>query len=65
MKKIFSENDALQQSMMWNFDRVKYDNMLINKNKKKKLLKIKYIISGWENYQDLIDEVILLNFLIN
>jgi len=67
MKKIFSENDALQQSMIWNYERIKYDDMLKNKNKStpnnknKKLLKIKYIISGWENYQDIIDEVILLN----
>jgi hypothetical protein len=34
MKQIFSENDAIQQSMMWNFDRIKYDNMLKTKNKK-------------------------------
>lgn len=25
MKKLFSENDALQSSMIWNFERVKYD----------------------------------------
>lgn len=57
MKKIFSDNDALQQSMIWNFERVKYDSMLKNKNKK--LLKIKYLISGWENNDDIVDEVIL------
>ena len=58
MKQIFSENDAMQQSMMWNFERVKYDAMLKDNNKK--LLKIKYLISGWEDKQDIINEVILL-----
>jgi hypothetical protein len=57
MKQIFSENDAMQQSMMWNFERVKYDAMLKDNNKK--LLKIKYLISGWEDKQDIINEVIL------
>ena len=57
MKKIFSENDALQQSMVWNFERVKYDAMLKSKNKK--LLKIKYLVSGWEDIADVYDEVIL------
>ena len=56
MKKIFSENDAMQNSMVWNFERVKYDSILKEKNKK---LRIKYLISGWEDYQDIIDEVIL------
>ena len=58
MKKIFSENDAMQQSMMWNFERIKYDNMLKTKNKKN--LKIKYIIDM--DNQDIINEVILLNY---
>lgn len=58
MKKIFSENDAMQNSMVWNFERVKYDAMLKKKNKK---LRIKYLITGWENYQDVIDEVILIS----
>ena len=48
----------MQQSMMWNFERVKYDAMLKDNNKK--LLKIKYLISGWEDKQDIINEVILL-----
>lgn len=56
MKKIFSENDAMQNSMVWNFERVKYDALLKKQNKK---LRIKYLISGWEDYQDIIDEVIL------
>ena len=58
MKQIFSENDAMQSSMMWNFERIKYDNMLKNKNKKN--LKIKYIID-MDNI-DIINEVILLNY---
>ena len=45
---------------MWNFERVKYDAMLMDNNKK--LLKIKYLISVMENNQDIIDEVILLKF---
>ena len=61
MKSIFSENDALQQSMVWNFKRVKYDDMLKKNNKKN--LKIKYLISGWEDNNDIIDEVILLNYV--
>jgi hypothetical protein len=55
MKKIFSENDAMQQSMMWNFERVKYDHSLKENNKKN--LKIKYIISGWEDYNDIVDDI--------
>lgn len=65
MKKIFSENDAMQNSMVWNFERVKYDAMLKDKNKKKhkNKLKIKYLISGWENYNDIVDEIILLKLI--
>lgn len=59
MKKIFNENDAMQQSMMWNFDRVKYDAFLKNKNKDGDLLKIKYLITGWDNYSEIIDEIVL------
>jgi len=60
MKKIFNENDALQNSMIWNFDRVKFDAELREANTKK--LKIKYIVSGWENYLDVVDEVKLFVF---
>ena len=60
MKKIFTENDALQNSMIWNFDRVKFDASLKELNPSK--LKIKYIVSGWENYLDVVDEVKLLSF---
>lgn len=59
MKKIFSENDALQNSMVWNFERVKYDAMLKEKNKKN--LRIKYLISGWEDFLDVLDEVVLMS----
>jgi hypothetical protein len=38
MKQIFSENDALEHSMVWNFERIKYDAMLKDNNKR--LLKI-------------------------
>ena len=55
MKKIFSENDALQNSMV---ERVKYDAMLKENNNK---LRIKYLISGWENYNDVVDEVALIS----
>ena len=59
MKKLFSENDALQSSMIWNFERVKYDAKLKKRNKDTNKLKIKYLISGWEDYNDIVDEVIL------
>jgi len=59
MKQIFNENDALFNSMMWNFDRVKYDAILMKKNKNNNFLKIKYLVSGWENFNNVIDEIIL------
>lgn len=55
MKQIFTENDALQNSMIWNFDKVKYDAFLKDNNGNK--LKIKYMVSGWENLDDIVDEV--------
>ena len=55
MKQIFTENDALQNSMIWNFDKVKYDAFLKDNNGNK--LKIKYMVSGWENLDDVVDEV--------
>ena len=45
MKQHVSEKDALYGSMMWNFDRVKYDKMLIDLNQND-FLKIHYIIGG-------------------
>ena len=42
MKKLFSKNDALQASMVWNFERVKYDSKLKKANKNTDKLKIKY-----------------------
>lgn len=59
MKKIFSENDAMQQSMMMNFEKVKYHAMLKDLNSTKKILKIKYLIAGWEDNEDILNEVIL------
>lgn len=65
MKKIFSENDALQNSMVWNFDRVKFDALLKKANKDNHNLKIKYLVSGWEDYDDILDEIILFNYKNN
>jgi len=65
MKQLFSENDALQASMVWNFDRVKYDALLKKENKDNNNLKIKYLVSGWEDYDDILDEVILFNYKSN
>ena len=59
MKQLFSENDALQSSMIWNFERVKYDAKLKKANKNTNKLQIKYLISGWENNNDIVDEIIL------
>lgn len=62
MKKIFSENDAMQQSMVWNFERVKYDAELKKNNINNNNLFIRYIVSGWENYADIINEIMLLTY---
>jgi len=59
MKQIINENDALYNSMIWNFDRVKYDAILKKENEGNMNLKIKYLVSGWEDDNDLVDEVIL------
>ena len=59
MKKLFTENEALQSSMIWNFERIKYDANLKKKNKDTNKLKIKYIITGWEDNNDIVDEIIL------
>ena len=59
MKQIINEDDALYNSMIWNFDRIKYDAILKKANEKNDFLTIKYIVSGWENFYDIIDEVIL------
>lgn len=60
MKQIINEDDALYSSMIWNFDRVKYDAILKKANKNDDFLKIKYLVSGWEDYNDIVDEIILL-----
>lgn len=60
MKGIVSEKDALYTSMMWNFDRVKYDKNLMDLNKDNDNLRIKYYIAGLENDKNLSDAVINL-----
>jgi hypothetical protein len=65
MKQLFSENDALQASMVWNFDRVKYDALLKKENKDNNNLKIKYLVSGWEDINDVFDEIILFDYKSN
>ena len=62
MKQIINESDALYNSMIWNFDRIKYDAILKNANKNNNFLKIKYLVSGWEDYNDIVDEVILFKY---
>jgi hypothetical protein len=58
MKQILSKDDALFQSSLWNFDRVKYDAELKEINSDN--LHIKYLISGWEDLQDVVDNVKIL-----
>lgn len=62
MKQIMNEDDALLNSMIWNFDRVKFDAKLKKENEGNDLLHIKYIISGWEDYKDIIDNIILIKY---
>ena len=57
MKQIINKDDALYNSMMWNFDRVKYDAKLKKANKLTNKLKIKYFI--WEDHADIVNDVIL------
>jgi len=56
-KKIINENDALYNSMIWNFERVKYDSKLKKANKNTNKLKIKYLVTGWEDLNDIVDDV--------
>jgi hypothetical protein len=62
MKKILTKEDALYNSMIWNYDRVKYDAELKKYNKNNTNLKIKYLVSGWENNSDIVDELILFRY---
>lgn len=56
MKGIVSEQDALYNSMMWNFARVKFDKKLYDKNKDNlENLSIRYIIAGMERGKEVID----------
>ena len=61
MKQIITEDDALYNSMIWNFDRIKYDYELKRANESNNFLKIKYLVSGWEDYQDIVDNVIIFS----
>ena len=45
MKQIITEDDALYNSMIWNFDRIKYDYELKRANESNNFLKIKYLVS--------------------
>jgi hypothetical protein len=63
MKGILTENDALQQSCIWNFARVDYDNMLLELNKNNDNLRIQYIMMDNEyvnDYDDLLDSIKLM-----
>jgi len=55
MKGIVDKESALYTSMMWNFDRVKYDKNLLDLNKDN--LQIKYYIAGLEDDRNLRDAV--------
>ena len=57
MKGIVDKESALYTSMMWNFDRVKYDKNLLDKNKGNDNLQIKYYIANLENDKNLYDAV--------
>jgi hypothetical protein len=61
MKQYVTEKDTLYGSMMWNFDRVKYDKMLIDLNNNY-FLKINYIIAGINDIKkmEIIDAVKLM-----
>lgn len=65
MKQIISKDDALLNSMVWNFDRIKYDAELKKENENNKFLKIKYLITGWEDYDDIVDNVIVIIYKKN
>ena len=60
MKQIMNEDDALHNSMIWNFDRIKFDAKLKKVNSSNNKLHIKYLVSGWENYEDIIDNIIII-----
>lgn len=65
MKEILSENDALQQSCIWNLARVDYDNMLLDLNKNNNHLRIQYIIMDNENVNDYIDLLDRIKIMID
>lgn len=57
MKGIVDKESALYTSMMWNFDRVKYDKNLLDLNKDNGNLQIKYYIANLEDDRNLHDAV--------
>lgn len=63
MKGIINENDALYTSMMWNFDRVKYDKNLLELNKNNDNLRIRYYIAGLEDDRNITDSILILSKL--
>lgn len=62
MKKIVNEESALYNSMMWNFDRIKYDKSIIELNKNNDYVRIQYIIGGINDIdkKEIIDGIKLL-----
>ena len=60
MKGIVTENDALYNSMMWNFHRVKLDKEIIDKNTDN-LVTIHYVIGGIQNDNVILDAISILN----
>ena len=62
MKQIMSEDDALLNSMIWNYDRIKFDARMRNENADNNNLHIKYLVTGWENFQDIVENVIIIKY---
>lgn len=58
MKRIVNENDALYNSMMFNFNRIAYDKSLLDNNNSDKL-RIKYFIGGLEDDRNLVDCILI------
>lgn len=63
MKQILSENDALLNSMIWNYDGVKFDAMMKKENHDNDNLHIKYLVTGWENCQDIVENIIAIRYM--
>jgi hypothetical protein len=48
--------------MIWNFDRVKFDAKLKKENADNNKLHIKYLVSGWEDNQDIVDNIVVIKY---